>query len=175
MEPALDGSVALLIAYAGVALVVAFLCSIAEAVLLTVPPAFVQALKDQRPRSAAVLAELKLNIDRPLAAILTLNTIAHTVGAVGVGAEAGAIWGSTGVGIASALMTIAVLLASEIIPKTMGAVYWRSLAVPTARAVKVLIRAVLPVVWLSEAITRAFSKPDEPEVVTRDARCRSRP
>ena len=135
MEGEFSGSVALLITYASLALVVSFLCSIAEAVLLTVSPSYVEALEGAtRPKSAAILDELKSNIDRPLAAILTLNTIAHTVGAVGVGAEAGALWGSQGIGIASAVMTLLVLVASEIIPKTIGAVYWRALAASRQRA-----------------------------------------
>ncbi|MBS04117.1 MAG: hemolysin [Gammaproteobacteria bacterium] len=163
-----DGSLTLLIVYASVALGFSFLCSIAEAVLLSASPSYAESLKESSPRSGRLLAKLKANIDRPLAAILTLNTIAHTVGAVGVGAEAGALWGSVGVGIASGVMTLLILVASEIIPKTIGAVFWRALAAPTAHGVALLIKLVLPVVWLSEAITRSFINSKEAERVTRD-------
>lgn len=163
-----DGSVTLLIVYAAVALGFSFLCSIAEAVLLSASPSYAESLKEKSPRSGRLLAELKANIDRPLAAILTLNTVAHTVGAVGVGAEAGTLWGSMGVGIASGVMTVLILVASEIIPKTIGAVFWRALSVPTAHGVAILIKAVLPIVWFSEVLTRVFTGSKGAERVTRD-------
>ena len=116
---------ALLIVYALVAIGTSFLCSIAEAVVLSVTPSHIASLRGKSPRQAKLLQKLKDNIDRPLAAILSINTIAHTVGATGVGAEAVAIWGDHIVGIASAVMTLLILVLSEIIPKTIGAVYWR--------------------------------------------------
>ena len=163
-----DGSLTLLIVYAAIALGFSFMCSIAEAVLLSASPSYAESLRETSPRSGRLLADLKANIDRPLAAILTLNTIAHTVGAVGVGAEAGALWGSIGVGIASGVMTILILVASEIIPKTIGAVFWRALSVPTAHGVAILIRVVLPIVWFSEVLTRVFTSSKGAERVTRD-------
>ena len=167
MDTGLDGSITLLIVFAAIALVFSFLCSISEAVLLSVSPSYPEAIKETNPRGAERLARLKTSIDQPLAAILTLNTIAHTVGAIGVGAEAGQIWGSMGVGIASGVMTFLILIASEIIPKTIGAVYWRQLSVPTAYAVDILIKAVYPMVWFAELTTRIFSKP-EVDPITRD-------
>ena len=128
----------LLILYALIAIGFSFFCSIAEAVLLSVTPSFIATLKDQGHRSAILLDKLKSNVDRPLSAILSLNTVAHTVGAAGVGAQAAEIWnlenGGSGhaVGWASAIMTLAILVLSEIIPKTLGAVYWRQLAGPIA-------------------------------------------
>lgn len=163
----LEGSVALLIAFAAIALVFSFLCSIAEAVLLSVSPSYPDAIKDSQPKGAERLSHLKSNIDRPLAAILTLNTIAHTVGAIGVGAEAGQIWGSLGVGIASGVMTFLILIVSEIIPKTIGAQYWRTLAVPTAYGVDVLIKLIYPMVWLAELTTKLFTKANA-DPITRD-------
>ena len=136
--------------------------------MLSASPSYAETLKESRPKAANLLAELKADIDRPLAAILTLNTIAHTVGAIGVGAEAGAIWGSIGVGIASTVMTILVLFLSEIIPKTIGAVFWRRLSVPTAYSVNFLIKALLPIIWFSELMTKLVSSGHEPEPVTRD-------
>jgi CBS domain containing-hemolysin-like protein len=156
----------LLVFYALIALGFSFLCSIAEAVLLSVTPSYIAILTEQNERSAPFLTRLKADIDRPLAAILSLNTIAHTVGAVGVGAEAGSLWGSVGVGIASGVMTLAILIASEIIPKTIGATYWRALAPATASVLRVLIHVLAPLVWLSEFITRAIGRDPRAEVVT---------
>lgn len=167
MESIDGGSLTLLIVFAAGALIFSFLCSIAEAVLLSVTPSYPDTIKESRPRGGEVLARLKNNIDRPLAAILTLNTIAHTVGAVGVGAEAGRIWGSIGVGIASGVMTVLILVASEIIPKTIGAVYWRALSIPVAFSVSVLIKLVYPLVWLAEFTTKVFTK-GQAEPITRD-------
>lgn len=135
------GSYGMLIVYALVALVCSFFCSVAEAVLLCVTPSYIATLEDGGNGSAARLKQMKANVDRPLAAILSLNTIAHTVGAAGVGAEAAGIWGNTAVGYASAVMTLLILILSEIIPKTIGAVYWRQLAPVTSQAIQLLIWA----------------------------------
>ena len=167
METTPEGSLFLLLLFAALSIVFSFLCSVAEAVLLSVSPSYPDAIKETKPKGAERLAKLKGEIDKPLAAILTLNTIAHTVGAIGVGAEAGQIWGSLGVGVASGIMTVLILIASEIIPKTMGAVYWRQLAVPVAYGVDWLITAVYPIVWFAEFTTRMFSKTEQ-EPITRD-------
>lgn len=158
----------LLILYAVVAVVFSFYCSVAEAVLLSVTPSYIATRKQQGQPGAALLGRLKKNVDRPLAAILSLNTIAHTVGAAGVGAEAAAIWGSAMVGIASAVMTIVILIFSEIIPKTIGAVYWRTLAPLIARSIEVLIWLLFPLVWMSDFLTRIISGGHRPVVVTRE-------
>ncbi|MGD2130124.1 MAG: CNNM domain-containing protein, partial [Lysobacterales bacterium] len=147
----------LLVAYLLVALVFSFLCSIAEAVLLSVSPAYV-ALLEQRGRSAGpLLRELKSDINRPLAAILTLNTVAHTVGAAGVGAQVTAVFGSAYLGIASAVLTLLILIFSEIIPKTLGAHHWRSLAPATAFGLRVLIWVLYPFVKLTELLTASLA------------------
>ena len=105
---------------------ISFLCSVAEAVLLSVTPSYIATLGKKAMSSAKLLTQQKQNVDRPLAAILSLNTIAHTAGAAGVGAEAAALWGGVGgwgqhaVGIASAAMTLLILVLSEIIPKPSG-------------------------------------------------------
>jgi len=163
-----QGSYNLLVIYALVALGFSFLCSIAEAVLLSVTPSYIAALEEKGRRSARRLKHLKENVDRPLAAILSLNTIAHTVGAAGVGAEAAGIWGSSAVGIASAVMTLLILFLSEIIPKTIGAVYWRELCVSTAEAIQVLIWILFPLVWVSELLTRLIAGDKKKEIVTRE-------
>jgi hypothetical protein len=104
-----------------------FLCSVAEAVLLSVTPSYIEGLKEKRPKRAALLKRLKQEkVDQALAAILTLNTIAHTVGAIGAGAKATVVFGDYWFGLFSALMTFMILFLSEIIPKTIGAVYWAS-------------------------------------------------
>ncbi|MGA7307275.1 MAG: CNNM domain-containing protein, partial [Rhodothermales bacterium] len=150
--------VATLIAYVALALGFSFLCSIAEAVLLSVTPSYIQSLRLKRPKRAATLKRLKQeNIDRSLAAILTLNTIAHTVGAIGAGAEATAVFGSAWFGLFSAVMTLLILFLSEIVPKTIGAVYWKKLAAPVASFVRTLVIVLYPVVWISEKLTKLIA------------------
>jgi CBS domain containing-hemolysin-like protein len=148
----------LLLVYASVALGVSFFCSLAEAALLSMTPFFVQNLVREGHRSAKLLVRLESKMDQALAAILSLNTIAHTVGAVGVGAEAAQIFGSAFVGIASAVLTLLILVFSEIIPKTVGAAWWRTLAPVLAPAVWLLVRLLWPLVWLSERITRLVAR-----------------
>ncbi len=161
--------VTVLIIYVLLALFFSFLCSVAEAVLLSVTPSYIEGLKNKRPRQAELLKRLKHdNVDRSLAAILTLNTIAHTVGAIGAGAKATVVFGSAWFGLFSAAMTLMILFLSEIIPKTIGAVYWSRLAGPTAIFVKLLILTLYPIVWLSEKVTRFISHGTGLHVFSRD-------
>jgi len=148
----------LLIIYIFVALGFSFLCSIAEAVLLSVTTPYIALLESQNKPSATELRRLKHDINKPLAAILTLNTIAHTVGAAGAGAQATKIFGSAYLGIASAILTLLILVFSEIIPKTLGAHYWRQLAPSTAYALKLLVWALYPFVKLTELLTRGLTE-----------------
>jgi len=148
----------LLITYILIALVFSFLCSIAEAVILSVTPTYIAMAKDDAKWGSQQLADVKENINRTLAAILTLNTIAHTLGAAGAGAQATRLFGEAYLGIASAILTLLILIFSEIIPKTLGATYWRKLAPITAVLLKGLIWILYPLVILSELITRQFSK-----------------
>ncbi|MEM6776326.1 MAG: hemolysin family protein [Planctomycetota bacterium] len=158
----------LLILYLVLAIGFSFYCSVAEAVLLSITPSFIATLNEQRPKMAERLRALKSNIDRPLAAILSLNTIAHTIGAAGVGAQAGTLGGSHYVGIASAVMTLLILIFSEIIPKTIGALYWRALGPIVATTVQWLIVVLYPLVWLSERMTRVLSGGHASHAFTRD-------
>ncbi|MGD9301086.1 MAG: hemolysin family protein [Desulfobacterales bacterium] len=161
--------VILLVSYILLALVFSFLCSVAEAVLLSITPSYIAGLGDRKPKLAALLKHLKQdNIDQSLAAILTLNTIAHTVGAIGSGAKATVVFGSAWFGLFSALMTLMILFLSEIIPKTIGAVYWRSLAGFTARFVRGLIWALYPLIWVSEALTRMIARRKSAHVFSRE-------
>ena len=147
----------LLFFYLSLAIIVSFLCSVAEAVLLSVRPAYVAALQKEGKRGASALSALQANLDRPLAAILILNTIAHTVGAAGVGAQAAAVFGSGYVAVTSAVLTLLILVLSEIIPKTLGATYWQSLAPTTAILLQFLTKIMLPLVWLSEKLTKTLA------------------
>lgn len=147
----------LLIAYVLIALGFSFLCSIAEAVLLSVSQPYIAILEQEGRPSGPILRRLKEDINNPLAAILTLNTVAHTVGAAGAGAQAAAVFGSAYVGVASAVLTLLILVFSEIIPKTLGALYWRKLAPFTAFTLRVLIWVLYPFVWMSKQITRGLS------------------
>ena len=145
-----------------------FLCSILEAVLLSTPMSYISTKEKTHGKSAILLKKFKQDIDRPIAAILSLNTIAHTVGAAGVGAEAVKIFGEAYFGVISAILTILILVLSEIIPKTIGACYWRTLALPSARIINFLIIICYPLVWLSELITRLFSSGKQELSVSRE-------
>lgn len=149
---------ALLISYVLFALVFSFLCSIAEAVLLSVTAPYVVVLEKQGKPYGPLLRQLKSNINKPLAAILTLNTIAHTIGAAGAGAQVAIVFGNTYLGIASAILTLLILFLSEIIPKTLGAHHWRKLAPATAYGLKFLIILLYPFVKLTEKMMKGFSE-----------------
>ena len=157
-----------MILYAAVALIFSFLCSVAEAVILSISPSFVAHLEQQDEPLAKRLKKLKRNIDRSLAAILTLNTIAHTLGAGGAGAEAAAYFGDRYVGIAMAVLTLLILFLSEIVPKTLGALYWRQLAGPTATFVQILIWILYPFIWISELLTRLITRGKSVHTFSRD-------
>jgi CBS domain containing-hemolysin-like protein len=157
-----------LFVYFGLALGISFLCSILEAALLSVTPSHIAKLEQDRPKVGARLRALKSHIDRPLAAILTLNTFANTAGAAGVGAEAQRLWGSEALAIASAVLTLAILIVSEILPKTLGAMYWRRLTGFMAAVLPAMILILLPLVWLSEAITRSLKRRSVAEKLSRE-------
>ncbi|MBO6513760.1 MAG: HlyC/CorC family transporter [Phycisphaerales bacterium] len=147
----------LLITYLAIALFVSFLCSLLEAVLLSVPRTHIAVLRDAGSSAADRLERMKEDIDQPLAAILTLNTFAHTLGAAGVGAQAAVIWGEAWVGLVSFVLTLLVLIFSEIIPKTLGAVHCKSLAPFTAVTIDWLILIFKPVVAVCNAISKLFA------------------
>ena len=157
-----------MVLYACLALIFSFLCSVAEAVLLSVSPSYIVHLEQQGGKSAARLKKVKTDIDRSLAAILTLNTIAHTVGAGGAGAEAAAYFGDRYVGIAMAVLTLLILFLSEIVPKTLGAVFWRSLAGPTAWFIQILTWVLYLFIWVSERLTRLITGGKEVHVFSRE-------
>ena len=153
------------------ALVFSFLCSLWEAVLLSISPSHARVHSQKGTRVGQTLEDFKANIDRPLAAILTLNTIAHTVGAIGVGQEAAAIWADASPWITRiavpASMTIAILVFSEIVPKTIGALHWQRFVIFTVHSLRVLVAALAPFVWLSQTITRNLKRDAARPVLTR--------
>ncbi|MBM2575217.1 HlyC/CorC family transporter [Jannaschia sp. Os4] len=157
-----------MILFVVLAIGVSFLCSILEAVLLSITPSYVEAAEAERPDLAAKLRRLRADIERPLAAILSLNTIAHTVGATGAGAQAAVVFDDAGVGIFSAVLTLGILVLSEIVPKTLGATYWRGLAPFAVRVLPILIWAQLPLVWMSQWLTKLLTRGHSGEEVSRE-------
>lgn len=139
------------------ALSLSFLCSVLEAVLLSTPMSYISMRENQGSKTATLMKQYKNNVDRPVGAILSLNTIAHTIGSAGVGAESIKIFGEQYFGLISAILTLLILVLSEIIPKTIGASYWRSLAMPSTRIIRVLILITYPLVLISELITKVFT------------------
>lgn len=169
VEPNAAGAVALLVLFVVLALLFSFLCSVAEATLLSITPSYIAGLREEQPAKAALLKKLREDdLDRSLAAILTLNTIAHTVGAIGAGAQATIVFGDAWFGVFSAVMTLLILFGSEILPKTLGAVYWRRLTGPTARFVAMLIFLMYPLIVVSQALTRWVSGNQKPPNFNRD-------
>ena len=148
----------LLLFYLFLALFVSFLCSVMESVLLSTPLSFLNVKEESGHKSATTFIKLKNNIDRPLAAILSLNTVAHTVGAAGVGAQATKMFGDLYFGIISAILTFLILVFSEIIPKTMGARYWRRLALVSGIIINAMVIITFPLVIMTGYITKLFSR-----------------
>lgn len=159
----------LLLVYVLLALFFSFLCSVAEAVLLSITPSYIAEMRARNPKLADRLQALKgEGIDRSLAAILTVNTIAHTVGAIGAGAKATSVFGDAWFGVFSAVMTLLILFLSEIVPKTIGAVHWRRLSGFTATYVNLLIKLTYPLIVVSELLTRLIARGQKVHVFSRD-------
>lgn len=166
-----------LLVFFAIAIVVSFACSLWEAVLLSITPSYVTRANSEGTTTGRLLEEFKRDIDRPLAAILTLNTVAHTVGAIGVGAQASRLWGSGGIevlglvidyeAVVAAVTTLAILILSELIPKTLGANNWERLAPFTARSLKALILVLWPLVKMSQLITHYLKKDKSRSVFSR--------
>ncbi len=167
-----------LILFFVVSIVFSFLCSVLEAVLLSITPSYIQTVTKENKSLGMKLMYYKKDIDRPLSAILTLNTIAHTVGAIGVGASVKSAFGETmkfdfyffEIGaepMVAGLMTLAILILSEIIPKTIGANNWKRLTPFTVRSLRVLILVLQPLVWLSQLITKSLKNEKDRSVLSR--------
>ena len=158
----------LLLLYLVGALSISFLCSVLEAVLLSTPMSYASMLEKEGRPGAQLLKKYKQDIDKPIAAILSLNTISHTVGAAGVGAQSETVFGSQIFAVTSAVLTLLILVFSEIIPKTIGAAYWRSMAIPCARVIHILVIITYPLVLMSELITHIFSGRKQQASVSRE-------
>ena len=154
----------LLFVYLAIAIGISFMCSILEAVLLSITPSYVEQISADRPRAGRLLSNVKQQLDESLSSILILNTFAHTMGAAGVGAQAIRLFGEKWETLIAVLLTLAILYFSEIIPKTLGATFWRKLAVPSVFLISWLVRLVYPLVWISTRLTRLFSQNQGSEI-----------
>lgn len=154
--------------YFFLALGISFLCSLLESVLLSMSRSFISILSKKNPTSGKSLEKLKDNISRPLAAILSLNTIANTVGAAGVGAVTYNLLGSKWVAIMSGILTLSILIFSEIIPKTIGAHYWKKLAIPSSYMIRVLIVIMYPFVVMLEVLSNWLKPEKKQDIVTKE-------
>ncbi len=169
----------LLLVFFLISIIFSFLCSVWEAVFLSLPPSYVEMKQKEGNRVGRLLKQFKDNVDRPLSAILTLNTIAHTVGAMGVGMQAEKVFGHSDLYIADyrlpftteavigAVLTLAILIFSEIIPKTIGANYWKALTNFTVTSLNFIVYALYPLVWLSQILTKILKKDKERSVFSR--------
>lgn len=163
---------ALLFFWGLLALSLNFLCSVLETVLLCVTPSYIAASEaGATPRerhTGHLLRDMKESVDRPLAAVLAVGNFAQIGGAAGVGAQAQALWGNAGITVASAVMTLAMMIISELIPKTLAAVYWRGLAPVTARVLRLFVWLTYPLVLLAQGVTRLLSRDKDANEVSRE-------
>lgn len=157
----------LLIIYLVIAIGVSFICSVLEAVLLSITPSYVAETNRKNPKQGKVISRVKDRLDQSISGILILNTFAHTMGAAGVGAQAAVVFGADWETVIAVLLTLGILYFSEIIPKTIGATFWRQLAVPASHVIYWLTKLVFPLIWVSTFITRRFRKSHQDEI-TRD-------
>jgi CBS domain containing-hemolysin-like protein len=153
---------ALLVTYVLIALVFSFLCSLLEASLLSITPASIKSAEQRGAAWAGTMKTFKLDIERPLSAILTLNTVAHTMGAAGAGAQYARVYGNAGEAVFAGFLTLAILVVTEIIPKTLGSRFAVPLAGFTAAVLPALMTALAPLVWFSQRLTRLIAPAGQP-------------
>ena len=147
---------------------ISFLCSLLESFILSVTHAHISLVSKDRPALGKKLSHFKENINQPLSAILSLNTIANTVGAASLGAITLVEFGSNWVAIMSGILTLCILIFSEIIPKTVGALYWKKILVPATFAVQVLIIMTYPLVVFLEFVSKWLAKAENEDKVSRE-------
>ena len=157
----------LIIAVSG-AIIISACCSLFEAVLFSVPLRHIETMVQNKRPGGKILKELRENIERPITAILSLNTIANTAGATIAGSAATAVFGHQWIGYFTALFTLAILIFSEVVPKTAGVVYGRSIAPLVAFPLKGLVRLMTPAIWLSSHITGFIARDKTQESVSSD-------
>ena len=148
---------ALLLTYLLGALLISFLCSILEASLMSTPISYITMREEEGYKPATLMKAYKQDPSRPIAAILSLNTIANTIGAAGVGRQATLLFGSHWFGLVSALMTLLILIFSEIFPKTIGTTHWKKLTGFTAKTIRLLITLLFPLVWCIEGLQKLIT------------------
>ena len=149
----------LLIIYLSIAILISFLCSVLEAVLLSSTNSYIESLsKDHNETLVNKLKNLKANIDKPISSILTVNTFAHTMGAAGVGAQAQILFGEEWQAVVAFVVTLLILYLSEILPKTVGALYWKKLLVPAAHIISFMVVITTPFTWVSSFLTNYISR-----------------
>lgn len=159
----------LLLIYFTLAVGISFVCSVLEAVLLSVNMSYISVLEKENPKVGMLLRLHKTNINKSIASILILNTIAHTIGAAAVGAQAANLFGNDAVVVISVIMTFAILFLSEIIPKTIGAIYWKELAPISAYIIRIFIWITYPIIISTLFITDKISKGnDSAHTITKD-------
>ncbi|MEA1891574.1 MAG: CNNM domain-containing protein [Campylobacterota bacterium] len=159
----------LLILYFALAVGISFLCSVLEAVLLSVNMSYISLLEKEKPKIGTLLRFQKIEISKSIASILILNTIAHTLGAAAVGAQAAILFGNDAVVIISVIMTFAILFLSEIIPKTIGAIYWKELAPASAYMIRIFIWITYPIILTTLAVTDRITKgKDDANTLTKE-------
>ncbi|HRF98658.1 MAG TPA: hemolysin family protein, partial [Aggregatilineales bacterium] len=163
----LSGSVQMLLLYITMAIALSFLCSLLEAALLSTPPSYIETEAQTGNRSALLMQRHKQNIEGPITSILTLNTFAHTFGAAGAGAEAVGVFDSQWASVITVILTLLILILSEIIPKTLGAVYWRQLFNFAAYTIQVMVIVLYPAVWAFNYLTRIIAPDNDRPTITR--------
>lgn len=147
---------------------ISFLCSILESILLSIQMSYVSVMEKERPKTGALLRHHKENINKSIAAILILNTVANTLGAAAVGAQASHLWGDSYMVYVSIALTFAILFFSEIIPKTIGAIYWKQLAPMAAHIIQFIIFLTYPIILTTLFVTNRISKGKDKETTTKD-------
>ena len=150
------------------AMLISFMCSILEASLMSTPLSYVNMREDEGYKPATRFTRYKTDNARPIAAILSLNTIANTIGAAGVGAQATEVFGSQWFGLVSAITTILILVFSEIIPKTIGSRHWKKLMGFTTRALRLIIIVLFPIVWVVEQLSKTIAEDEDEAAVSRE-------
>ena len=159
---------AILLAYLFLALLISFLCSILEATLMSTPISYITMREEEGYKPAKRMKAYKQDPSRPIAAILSLNTIANTIGAAGVGKQATEVFGSQWFGLVSAMMTLLILVFSEIIPKTIGTSHWKSLMGFAAKAIRLLILILFPLVWCIESLQKLITPKTSETAISRE-------
>ena len=150
------------------AMTISFICSILEATLMSTPLSYVNMREDEGYKPATRFKRYKTDNARPIAAILSLNTIANTIGAAGVGAQATEVFGSHWFGIVSAITTILILVFSEIIPKTIGSRHWKKLMGFTTNSLRLIIIVLFPIVWVVEKLSKTIAEDEDEAAVSRE-------